>query len=80
MAENEEILTKEQYNDIPVYYCKHCLSLKIRQVYNSIDYCDQCSNTDVGETDIHTWEKMYENMYGEPYVNKNIKKKEFKLF
>lgn len=78
--EQDEKMTKEEYNAIPVLYCRQCLSLRIRQVYSSIDYCEHCGNTNVGETDIHTWEKLYEETYGKPYVDKEIKKKEFKLF
>lgn len=54
------------YNDIPVMYCKKCLSLNIRHV-RSIDgseYCDECGNTDLAEAHITEWEKLYEAKYG----------------
>lgn len=60
---------KEEYNNIPVVYCKHCLSLAIRNS-DGIDYCDKCGGTETGEAHIHEWEKMYANMYGGSYVNR----------
>lgn len=63
----DEKLTKEEYNSIPVMYCKQCRSLKIMQ--SDYDYCDQCGCTDIEETDINTWENLYESMYGEKYVD-----------
>ena len=44
-----EFLTKEEYNKIPVYYCKHCGSLAIMTMpENPDDYCDKCGSTDIG--------------------------------
>ena len=41
------------YNEEPVYYCKSCLSLKIKQVtvdnQNFTNYCDKCGSTNVGD-------------------------------
>lgn len=45
------------YNREPVYYCKECLSLKVRDV-EDLMFCDDCGSTDIGETDIFTWEQM----------------------
>ena len=41
-----------KYNDEPIFYCKSCLSLKIRSIPSMDDseYCDECSSTDVGQT------------------------------
>ena len=61
---------QNDYNSEPVTYCKQCLSLKIRILDEDIDYCDDCSCTDTAQTDIHTWEKMWEAKYGKPYNNK----------
>ena len=61
--------TKEQYNAEPVTFCKHCLSLKIR-VAGEVVYCDECGNTELGETDIHHWEELYEQKYGIKFLNK----------
>lgn len=63
---------KEQYNNIPVFYCKHCLSLKILSVpgIEDLDFCDECGTTNIGKTDIKTWEKMYKEKYGFNYLDK----------
>lgn len=65
-----EPLTKEVYNNIPVSYCKECLSLKIRSVA-SLDaaYCEDCGGTDIAETHIEEWDKLYKNKYGFTYLN-----------
>ena len=58
-------------NDM-VVYCPHCLSLAIRVMYRedeSLDYCDECGNTDIEKTDFSTWEKMYEDKYGQKFLN-----------
>ena len=36
-------MNKEEYNNIPVHYCKECLSLKIKTVTEglNLDYCDE---------------------------------------
>lgn len=57
-----------EYNSIPVLYCSDCLSLKIRLV-DGMDYCDECGSTNIKETDIFDWEKMYVNKYLEKYLN-----------
>lgn len=61
--------SKEQYNKEPVVFCKHCLSLKVR-ISGNLDYCDDCGCTELGETDIHHWEELYEQKYGIKYLNK----------
>ncbi len=57
----------EEYNDIPVIYCSHCLSLVIRNS-DGIDYCDKCGGTETNEAHIYEWEKMYEQKYGRNYL------------
>ena len=62
----------EDYNAEPVYYCPHCLSLRIMRIGKSNEsYCDDCGNTTVETTDIHTWETLYENRYGTTFLNNN---------
>lgn len=56
------------YNQDPVVYCKHCLSLNIRVLDNNMDYCDNCGNVEVEETDIYTWEKLYQDKYGVKFL------------
>ena len=60
-------------NEDEVVYCPHCLSLAIRVMYRedpSLDYCEDCGNTTLETTDIHTWEKMYEEKYGVKHIEK----------
>lgn len=56
------------YNNEPVVYCKHCLSLKIRTVEDT-DYCEKCGNVETEEASIYDWEKLYEVKYGYKLVN-----------
>lgn len=58
------------YNNEPVVYCKHCLSLKIMILDDNIDYCDDCGCTDTETTDITSWENMYKAKYGEFLIKK----------
>lgn len=59
-----------QYNSIPVLYCKQCLSLRIRNIpiVEDSDYCDECSSTDIGECSIEEWKTMYQEKYGHEYL------------
>lgn len=63
---------KDLYNEDPVYYCKRCLSLSIREMpmMPEQDYCEECGNVDVGTTDIEEWKKMYREKYGHDYIIK----------
>ena len=63
--QNESVpLTKEDYNQIPVYYCKHCGSLAIRAVPGFLnDYCDKCGSTDIGKASIEGWQLLQETTF-----------------
>jgi hypothetical protein len=56
------------YDSIPVHYCKHCLSLKIRDLDGNI-YCDECGNTDIIEDNIFDWEEKYELKYKHKFIS-----------
>lgn len=64
-------LNKEIYDAIPVFYCKQCLSLRIKGLpgNNSIDFCDDCNSTNIETTDIFTWQQLYRERYGSNYIN-----------
>lgn len=49
-----------EFDEEPVYYCKHCHSLKIIGD-DFFSFCDNCGSTDIDSTDIFTWEKMNNN-------------------
>jgi hypothetical protein len=59
---------ESKYNEEPVFYCKDCLSLFIVNLdeTNPEDgcYCEKCSRTDIGETDIMSYREMYKTKYG----------------
>jgi hypothetical protein len=61
-------LSNNEYNKEPVFYCKHCLSLKIRSV-SGMDYCDSCSATDIEQCNIEDWENMYKHKYGHKFLD-----------
>ena len=54
---------KVNYNDIPVYYCKHCLSLLVK-CDAPIDYCDNCSSTDIGCCSLEEYDTMHLKRFG----------------
>lgn len=67
--------TKEEYNDVPLFYCKRCLSLAILRIddLEGIDYCKKCGGTEVGVSLLDTWEQMYKDMYGKKLIKqKNL--------
>jgi len=54
----------EEFNDIPVLYCKNCLSLKVIEDEVSGDYCPECGCADIGEAHIEEWLALYKEKYG----------------
>ena len=52
--------SKDNYNDDPVYYCRRCLSLNIKEMpfVKGGGYCADCNNADIGTTSIEEWEEM----------------------
>lgn len=74
------ITKQDDYNNVPITYCKTCLSIKIKTVpftkgalgeSRDIDYCVPCGNTNMEETHIRDWEQKYEEKYGETFLNQN---------
>lgn len=65
-------LKQEQYNEEPVFYCKNCLSLRIKtvQVGSNLEYCDECGSTDIEQTNIEEWRAIYKDRYGIDFLNK----------
>lgn len=64
------------YNDIPVFYCTHCHSLRIRDAgLPELLYCDDCGSAEIQTTDIEEWEKLYEGKYGFKFLDKNYNTK-----
>lgn len=63
----KDTLTIDDYNSIPVYFCRNCLSLKIRVMGEYSEYCDDCGSTEIETTDIESWREMYKNKYGKDF-------------
>lgn len=63
----EKDTTVEDYNKEPVYYCTHCMSLKIKSLDSFVDYCDDCGSTDIESTDIYSWMRMYRERFGKDF-------------
>lgn len=65
---------QDDYNDEPVFYCKHCLSLKIMNESQlaDLEYCADCGSTNIEQTDISTWEEMYKQRYGFKLLDKKF--------
>lgn len=61
------------YNSIPVYYCTQCLSLRIMETpgMKNMDFCDECNSTNIEQTDIFTWEQLYEQRYKRKFLDNN---------
>lgn len=68
MAESKE------YNDEPVFYCKNCLSLGIKTVVSmlDLDYCKDCGSTDIEQTHIENWQKLYRERYGFDFLTNKL--------
>lgn len=62
-------MMENDYDNMPVSYCKRCLSLKILNIKPDGCYCEQCGNTDIGETSIQQWQEMYKATYGESFLD-----------
>lgn len=62
----------DYYNAEPVFYCKQCLSLRIKSIPGipDTDFCDSCNSTNIGKTNIKAWEVLYEDRYGYKYLEK----------
>ena len=74
------VTRKSDYNNVPVEYCKTCLSLHLKEVKfegkldlttgkeKSVVYCIPCGNTSVESAHITEWEDFYEAKYGKPFL------------
>lgn len=62
--------SQPDYNQEPVFFCKNCLSLKIRYVVGleDSDYCDECGSTEIEQASIEEWQEMYKKKYGHNFL------------
>lgn len=70
----KDLSIQNDYNNEPVFYCKHCLSLKIMNESQlpDLEYCGDCGSTNIEQTDISTWEEMYKQRYGFKLLDKTF--------
>ena len=63
---------KPDYNSEPVYYCKHCLSLKIRDAgLPELLYCDECGSANIETASIEEWENLFKAKHGFKFLDRN---------
>lgn len=75
MTKLKSQMSKQEYNDIPVFYCKECLSLKILNLEGEGDFCDDCGCTHITTSHIQEWEKLFEEKYNIKYLNNGREKR-----
>ena len=75
MQNTKDTLRKQkQYNhpnnEEPVFYCEHCLSLRVLSINQSDDslFCDDCGSSSIDTANIIDWENMYKNKYNKSYL------------
>jgi hypothetical protein len=78
VLKTKNVMGRKSYNDEPVYYCRRCLSLKIRQMpmVTDMNYCEDCGNVDIVKGSIKEWDELYVEKYGHHYLEKEDKKEE----
>lgn len=66
---------KNKYDEEPVFYCEHCLSLHVMLTSNGIEYCAVCGSTDIDSSDIDSWKIKYALKYGKTLIKeKEVRK------
>lgn len=85
LKEKRNMLTKkDDYNNVPVHYCKTCLSIKLKEIdfpkelpgekieyrpSNKVTYCLDCGNTEIESAHIEEWEELYIEKKGTKFLN-----------
>lgn len=57
MTTQDDNISINEYNEVPVFYCKDCFSLAIMSYLNT-SYCKHCSSTNIGKSSFEDWEKL----------------------
>lgn len=64
---------KEEYNNEPVFYCKECLSLNIKELSGSgLQVCLECGTAVQEETKIDEYERIYKERYGKKFLDQEF--------
>lgn len=62
----------KDFDEEPVFYCTECYSLSIKhEDAINMDCCAECGCSDIAQTTIEEWEKLYARRYGHKFVVKN---------
>lgn len=59
-----------KYNEDPVYYCEHCLSLHIIEEPEGICYCKKCGSTQINTASLNEYDALHLNKFGTKLFNK----------
>lgn len=54
-------MAKRKNNEDDVFFCKSCLSLRIKSMYNgdeSVDYCDSCGSTYIHKAPFNVYARI----------------------
>lgn len=62
-SQNIDRIGSESYNEEPVFYCKHCLSLAIKNISIG-DCCMDCGSMSIGKATLDEYDMLYMNKYG----------------
>jgi len=65
----------QQYDILPVYFCKQCLSLNLQDGEDGV-VCEDCGGEESSKTTINCWEDMFIEKYGVRYIH--ITNKQFR--
>lgn len=67
-------MDREEYNNEPVFYCKDCLSLRVKTVTEGLDldFCDDCGSTNIATAHIEEWRALYRDRYGFDYLTNEL--------
>lgn len=80
-AKQMTIGRKADYNNVPVSYCKTCLSIALKVITfegqkdlstgkeREVTYCIPCGNTDIESTHVTEWEDFYLSKYGKKFID-----------
>ena len=61
--ESRPPIGSDEYNDEPVYYCMHCLSLAIRDMGFG-DCCGECGSTAIAKGTLEQYDRLFKAKYG----------------
>jgi len=66
-------MKKQEYNKEPVFYCKNCLSLNIKELEDiKLDVCQECGNTNIEVSELDYWNKLYVQQYGTVFLLEDL--------